>query len=1041
MPLFFCTRFLKIIFFISVKKSGKMIKEVIHMGFVPLHIRSGYSFLKSGLTMDRLFHALEKNHYASAALCDIRFLYGLPSFVNQAKAHQMHYGCGVEVSCSYFDRNFSLCFYAQDEEGYKNLIQISSYISHHDFISLEENSFSFEHIITILSTESPAFLIDELIKKENERLFLAKLTSLFPIFYLGLESYQKIDNKKEKIRAFAKQYSYRIVAFPLISYLKKEDAITLSIVEAIEKDMRLDKKEEEGLYYLRSLKEEEEIYTLDELALTEEIASSMQLEFYKKRGHLLLYHGKEDSKTTLKEHAIAGLKALHKWNQAYEERLNYELSTIESMGFSDYFLIVEDYVSFAKKEKIPVGPGRGSAAASLVAYALNITTIDPLKYHLLFESFLNPARVTMPDIDIDFGDIRRDEVVTYLRNKYGNDRVSHIVTFQTMGAKQSLRDIGRVYAYPNSDIDLLAKAIGNYNLTLREAYKKVPAFRNLVDSDPYYLSIVSLASKIEGLPRQAGIHAAGVILNEEPLTEVLPVTIDSENRYTAQYEMNPLAEQGFLKMDILGLRNLTLLSKMIEKINENHALSFSLETIPYDEKEIFSLIAEGKTMGLFQLESSGIKRAIQLIEPSSFDDVVAVIALFRPGPMSNIPTYAKRKKKEEPVTYFTESLKEILAPTYGIIVYQEQVLEVVKTIASFSLSKADLFRRAISKKDANKLEVMEKDFIEGALQNGYSEALARKIYDHILKFADYGFKKAHSVAYSVLACQLGYMKVHYPLEFYAVILEGNASSHDNKYIETISEIKSRSISLLLPNVMVSTSHYEVYQNSLLLPLTSIQGVTSLFVNELMEERKDIPFTDFFDFVIRMYTHKITSSILDKLIYGGALDCFSLSRSTMISLVPLSLEYASLVSFAYEKGKKDQDLILPPPSIIVKEDNPLENCEKESEVLGFMLSETPLKYYRETLKKENILSIHEANSQSSSLRFAGILKTIKTIKTKKGNPMAFLLFFDDEDEKEVVVFPEVYAQIYMNLNKNQIYIIEGRKGDSSFIANQIIKWRN
>lgn len=1022
------------------------------MGFSPLHIRSGYSFLKSGLTMDRLFQTIKKANYSSLALTDLGFLFGYPTFVKLANENHMHYGLGMEVQVtfgklptalsSYADQEFPLCLYAMDEEGYHSLMRISSHLSNHSSIPLDHEDIKGDHLVAVLSTDCSFFDIQALkdTLDSRPRMALLTLNQYFKHFYLGLAFYNMSElGTITLIRDFASFYGYNLVAFPLMAYAKKEDAITLRIVSSLEKDEKMDIQEESGPYYIKNYDELSKLYLEDELNKTIEIMNLLQVDFLKKRGQILLFHDEKPSAALLKEHAMNGLKKLNKWNAQYQQRLEYELSTIEQMGYSDYFLIVEDYVHYAKTHAIPVGPGRGSAAASLVAYSLNITTIDPLEYDLLFESFLNPARVTMPDIDIDFGDEKRDEVISYLKDKYGTSRVCNIVTFQTIGAKQSLRDIGRVFSFSSSDIDLLSKSIQSNNISLRDAYKKIPAFRQLVDSDTYYLSIIRLASKIEGLPRQSGLHAAGVILNETPLEDVLPLLENQDGLYTAQYEMNPLAEQGFLKMDILGLRNLTILDNAIKRVNQNHHLDLKEETLPYDEKEIFSLIAQGKTMGLFQLESSGIKRAIDLIEPTSFDDIVAVLALFRPGPMNNIPLYAKRKKGQEPVTYFTDSLKDILAPTYGIIVYQEQVLQVVKEIAGFSLQEADLFRRAISKKDAKKLEVMKVDFLKGALKNGYSEQLALQIYDHIFRFADYGFKKAHAVAYACLTCKMGYIKVHYPAEFYASILEGNASNNDAKFLDTISEIKSLSIPILLPSILSSTQHFEVENHALRLPLSIIKGISSLFVLEILKEREIHPFTSFFDFVIRMSNHKMTLSQLEALIHAGAFDEFSYSRSSLLNIMKSALEFASLVNFSYDPNEENH-FLLPPPIIINMEDDPLYRCEKEIETLGFMLSHTPLYFYQEKRKEENLYSIQEINQRPRG-RFVAILKSIKTIKTKKGSPMAFLLFFDDENEKEVIVFPETYAKCYQILERNQLYVIDGYEGkDHSFISNAIEKWR-
>lgn len=1012
------------------------------MKFVPLRIRSGYTFLQSGLTMEKLFSHLKKENFTSAGLADFGVLYGAPSFFSYAQKYQIQPILGLEIPVLYQELSFSLHLYVENEDGYRYVMRLSSLLSQKKALAIQQITAQ-KGVTCVLDATSPLLL--ERISAEDFliRQLFQYLASRFTHFYLGAGIYHEQEiTALETLRGFTKKYPYSIVAFPLIAYPKEEDALTLRIVQAIEQDAHLEIETETGPYFLRSLVAIETLYQEKEIQNTVEIASFCStFTWSKKRGHLLQYTKDHDSKTILKEQALQGLRQFQLQSKTYLDRLSYELDIIDQMGYSDYFLIVADYVQYAKTHQIPVGPGRGSAASSLVSFALQITTIDPIRYQLLFESFLNPARSSMPDIDIDFGDIKRDMVVQYLRDHYGKNRVANIVTFQTIGAKQSLRDIGRVYQFPSHDIDLLAKSIPDNRFSLRGAYQHVRAFRQLVDSDPYFLKIVQLAAKIEGLPRQAGLHAAGVVLNEEPLEEVLPVTVDGEGNYTSQYEMNPLAEQGFLKMDILGLRNLSILEDCVQRVNHYYGTAYQAETLPYEEKAIFDLIASTKTMGLFQLESNGIKRAIQLLEPECFEDVVAVLALFRPGPIDNIPVYAKRKKNHESISYFHPCLKDILSSTYGIIVYQEQVLQVVVRIAGFSLSKADLFRRAISKKDAAKLAVMEKEFMQGALQNGFDAALAKEIYQHILRFADYGFKRAHSVAYAKLSCQMGYMKVHYPAMFYAAILESSSMIHDSKFLEYVSEMKEMGLQLLLPNVQESTHQFLAKENALLLPLTSIKGISYPLCEAIVQEREKKPFRDFFDFAIRLVAHKMTGIQLVRLIDAGALDCFGYSRASLHSIQDATLQYANLVGYSYQSDTLN-DSILPPPLIEEIADDPVEKLLLESETLGFMLSETPLKYHRSAMQKKGICTISEAKQRAGLQQFAGFMKAMKTIKTKKGEPMAFLTLFDDEAEQEIVVFPKLYADCFLKLKKNTILIVTGKQEkNGSYIAESIMIWED
>ncbi len=1014
------------------------------MNFAPLHVRTGYSFLKSGLTIENLFRALKKHGYTKAGICDLKVLYGLPSFEKTAQAYQFDYALGMEAPLCYQNHDLLMCLYAEDEIGYRQLIKLSSYLSHHEKGDL--SNFDFSHLLAVLSSNQP--FMNENLQSITPQFTstLHSLSQLFAHFYLGIEIYENSNAAMvQRLRDFAQKYDYEVLAFPLIAYIQKEDAITLAIVEAIAHDEHLDKNvaQEDGIYYLRTLETMSQLYTAQELALSEKVFAYLKVNLSQKRGHLLHYPCENgDSHQALHSAALEGLQNKNLSTLEYLNRLEYELEVIEKMGYCDYFLIVADYVNYAKSHDIPVGPGRGSAASSLVSFALNITTVDPIKYNLLFESFLNPARVSMPDIDIDFGDLKRDLVVDYLHEKYGHERVASIITFQTIGAKQSIRDIGRVYNFSSFDIDMLAKAIPDNSLSLRNAYRRIPAFKKLVDSDKYYLDIIRLASKIEGLPRQAGIHAAGVVLNNEPLEECLPVIIAPNGTYISQYEMNPLAEQGFLKMDILGLRNLSIIENCLKKINSAHGSSLTMDDIPYeDDKQIFALIASTKTMGVFQLESSGIKRAIKELQPTCFEDVVAVLALFRPGPIDNIPIYARRKAGLEEPTYFTPELKDILSSTYGIIVYQEQVLQVVEKIASFTLSEADLFRRAISKKDAQKLIMMKDKFIKGATNNGYSKALANQIYDHIYRFADYGFKRAHSVAYAIISCKMAYLKVHYPAYFYAAILEGSYSANESKFVEYVSEMKSLGLTLHLPSINESTDDFIVKDDGLRFPLSSIKGISGNLVKTIVEERNKAPFISFFDFVIRLYDQRLNSGQLQNLINAGAFDEFHRTRATLLKAVDGAIEYASMVYHDYQPGIINEQIILPPPIMVEVNDDPISKCQNEANVLGVMVTKTPLSFLKDEMEKHHILALATIKkNERGPLTFAGILKSFKMIKTKKGEPMAFLLFFDDDTEQEVVLFPNLYAQNYTKLEKNKIFIITAHfESNQSCIADNLQLW--
>ena len=1004
--------------------------------FVPLRIISCYSFLQSGLTMEKIKKGVNKNAYFGLGLCDKGVMFGVPEFVKISDELKRPYLIGLECK---IDED-TLCLYAINEDGYHNLMKITTAIQKEEF-SLEFLKEKTAGLVAIIETYGGKF--KELFVNGDESFakYLFAISNLFKDgFYLGLEVTKREDvSYANKIRKFANGHRYDCIAFPRILYEKKDDAIVLKIVDAIANEEKLSEKKLEGQQYFMSIDDYKKIYRSIEIENTKKILESSTFDFHQKRGELLHYPV-NDSAVTLKESCFKALTKLGLDDkEEYVKRLEYELETIISLGYADYFLIVQDYVSYAKNNGILVGPGRGSAAGSLVSYLLNITEIDPLKYGLQFERFLNPFRKTMPDIDVDFMDIRRDEVVEYVRNKYGNEKVANIVAFQTIQAKQSLRDIGRVYDFKTSHIDLLSKRISKPNISLREAYKTLPEFKELVDSDPYFLEIVSLASKIEGLIRQNGLHAAGIILNNSPLENALPIINDFSEHYISQYEMTCLEEQGFLKMDFLGLRNLTTITYCVDLIKKNHPeININPKDIPYDDEDIFPFISTGQTTGIFQIETTVMKRGIKILKPSCFEDIVALLAINRPGPMEFLPTYAKRKEGKEPVIYDDPCLEPILKETYGIIVYQEQVNMIARVMAGFSMGQADLFRRAISKKDNEKMLENEKAFIEGAVNNGHDEKVAHKVFDLIKKFANYGFNKSHSVVYSVIACQMAYLKLHYPLEFYAAILETSSSANDSKFNEYVSEMRKRNIAIVSPNINKSTKEFSIHNDALLFPLNAIHGVNELFANNIIEERNKGEFKDYFDFVARMLKYRLSETQLNALIDAGCFDIFNSSRASFRASVKSAFQYAELTK--KDDGQLDigvNDFIK--PYLIEDHDDPLENLDKEYEALGIMLSNSPLHYKADILRSKNIVSISDAK-ENRTAKIAGLIRGIKTISTKKGGTMAFVKLADETDEIELTIFSDLYVSKIALLEKNKLIIAEikrQRRNESiDFVADTI-----
>ena len=1004
--------------------------------FVPLHIVSCYSFLQSGLTIEKIQASIVKNDYFGMGLCDNGVMFGVPSFVKASEQIKRPYIIGVQVKV---DDDF-LCLYAINEEGYHHLMEISTAIQKEEmsFDLLKEKA---SGLVAIIETNKGKFY--ELFTSHDTTFnrYLLNLSEVFKDgFYLGIEVIKKEDvSYANNVRRFANEYTYNCIAFPTILYQKKDDAIVLKIAEAIANEETLEEKKMDGQQYFMPIVSYEKIYTKAEINNTQKLLQSSTFDFHSKRGELLHYPV-DSSEEALKEKCLGALKKLKlDKDETYISRLDKELKTIISLGYADYFLIVQDYVSFAKKHGILVGCGRGSAAGCLVSYLLDITQIDPIINDLQFERFLNPYRKTMPDIDVDFMDIRRDEVVQYMREKYGNERVANIVTFQTIQAKQSLRDIGRVYGFPTNHIDLLSKRITKQNISLRDAYKTLPEFKSLVDSDSYFLQIVSLASKIEGLIRQSGLHAAGIILNNSPLENALPVLTDFSDHYISQYEMDCLEEQGFLKMDFLGLRNLTTICKAVGLVNERYPdAKLDAQHLPYDDPRVYELICSGQTMGLFQIETMAMKRAIKVIKPNCFNDVVALLALNRPGPMAFIPNYAKRKEGKEQVDYIDPSLEPILKSTYGILTYQEQINQIATTFAGYTMGEADMFRRVVSKKKKEEMANSREAFIKGAKENGHDEKTASKVFDLIERFANYGFNKSHSVAYSIIACSMAYLKAYYPLEFYSAILETSSSTNDAKFNEYVSEMKKRDIKIVAPNINLSEKEFIVKDDTLLYPLNAIHGINELLTNSILEERANGLFKDFFDFVSRMFKYKISETQIMRLIDAGCFDTFDPSRASFRASIKSALQYAEL-SYR-EDGQLDLGVsALIAPYLVRDHDDPLENLDKEYEALGIMLSNSPLHYKADILRAKKINAIVDAK-EAKNAKVAGLIRSVKTISTKKGATMAFVKLADETDEIELTVFSDEYLKSVALLEKNKLIIAsikaEKRNDSIDYICNQI-----
>jgi len=770
------------------------------------------------------------------------------------------------------------------------------------------------------------------------------------------------------------------------------------------------------------------------VANTCRIADCCDLELALNKTHLPQYKAPEGyTRESYVEYlAIEGLKSRLTERPStiplavYEQRLREELMVICSMGFAGYFLIVWDIIRFARNRNIPVGPGRGSAAGSLVAYALRITDLDPLVYTLLFERFLNPERVSLPDIDMDFCMDRRGEVLNYVVEKYGSDHVAQIITFGTLGAKAAIRDVGRVLEMPYADADKVAKLVPNQlNITLEQALETEPRLRELVETDPKVRELMTIARSLEGLARHASTHAAGVVISEEPLTDHVPLYKGANDEIVTQYSMGDVEKIGLVKFDFLGLKTLTMIRRAETLIHESHPGQppLSVELLPFDDAKTFALLSSGKTTGIFQLESSGMRDLLSGFKPDRFEDIIAIIALYRPGPMDLIPDFIKRKQGKVPIVYELPELEPILKDTYGVIVYQEQVMAIANTVAGFSLGQADILRRAMGKKKPEEMEKLRVKFLEGARQNKIAEKKAEKLYELIQKFAGYGFNKSHAAAYAVVCYHTGYLKAHYPTEFMAALMTTDMGNQD-KIVGYFTECRDLGIKVLGPDVNESQKNFAVVDGAIRFGLAAIKNVGEGAVDSVLAIRADSGrFTSFFDFCRRVDLHKVNKRMLEGLIKAGAFDSLGAKRSQLMAMLDHGIEDGAAAQQERERGQTSifgEELNgdgsahghIEPALPNVPEWDQAQRLKYERELTGFYITAHPLARYEATihaLATATTVGIAEL-SDGKEVRLCGIIATVKSMLTKKGDRMAYMTLEDLQGTVEVIVFPDLFKTV-------------------------------
>ncbi len=1005
----------------------------------PLYIRSEYSLLQSLCPINRLVKEAFEDGYKALALTDFEVLAGVGHFNRACRKAGIKPLFGMELRVLLEGNIYPLVVLAKDDNAYLKLMHLATLINESDkIIDIVRFNEYVEGSFVILSSDN-MYATSAFLRHEDALKALKKTISFFRgDVYVGLYDNDKAFNRhlNKEIKEACRQLNIPTVYMMKTLYLHQEDLEAYGVIKAIAGKQFLDDPDliVEENRYLYKPSELKELYDEDDLLNSDKIAVACNVELHFKTS-LPAYHNNKgvSSKDYLINLCKEGLKRRlkgHK-NTLYEKRLRHELNIIIKMHFADYFLIVYDFILYAKKHDILVGPGRGSAAGSLVAYCLGITDIDPLRYGLIFERFLNPERVTMPDIDVDLPDDRRDEVIAYCLEKYGKEHIGHIVTYGTLKAKQALRDVGRVLRYPLNEIDSLCKILPNDpKMTLAKAYE-IPAFRARINSDKKWLRLYELSLKIEGLPRHASTHAAGIVMSLKNLDDVVPLFSLEDNMYTTQITMEYLEAFGLIKMDFLGLRNLSILHEIVAEVKKEKP-DFNIANIPLDDQKTFALIKNVNTLGIFQLESSGMQNLIRRLQPENFEEIALTIALFRPGPMENIPQFVENRRHPEKIKYLHQDIKDILKDTYGIIVYQEQIMMIATKMAGFSMAKADILRKAMSKKKADELKALADEFINGCIARGYGAELAKEVYALILKFADYGFNKSHSVAYAKTAYELAYLKANYPLFFYKALLNGVIGAADKTY-EYILECFKIKLSLKGVSLNHSYDYYIIEDASIVLPLSIIKDVGMQAVANIVKDRNlNGPFKDYEDAVCRLYRLNINRNAIESMILAGAFDEFGLSRKTMKENLMTVLKYAA--TYGGEQlslGNFDMR-----PVLNIYRDYPLSKAKDEKKVLGFYFSLNPLW----ELKKRYNLSTEafcDLLKKSGNINGFGEVYRVKEHRTKNGEWMAFLEVHDDTGELDLAIMPNVYRQYQGQIKKNDYLYFSGlRQKEKSCLVRRL-----
>ena len=1035
--------------------------------FTHLHFHSHYSLLDGLPKIDDILKRTKTLNMTAVAITDHGVLYSAVEFYKKAKTA----GIKPIIGCEFYiapegmlnkrpnidDKRHHLILLVKNETGYKNLVKLITkahlegfyYKPRIDNELLEKHTEGLIALSACIQGQIPKAIINN--RKDEATTLAKKYQKMFGEnnFYLEIQEHPNIKEQgkaNQGLIELSKELNIPLVATNDCHYLEKDDAKAQDILMQINTGAKSSDKER-----LSMLNEDFSMKPPQEMAdfceklgvseaykNTQKIAGLCNFEFELGKSKLPFFQtpNNQTPEEYLKDLANQGLKKKSAQFSDIEEakkRLEYELSVVNQTGFAGYFLIVQDFVNWAKNNRIVVGPGRGSAGGSLVAFLLNITEVNPLQYGLLFERFLNPERISMPDIDLDFTDRRREEVIRYVSEKYGRGNVAQIITFGTMASRAVIRDVGRAMELPYSYCDQIAKMVPQ-GFSLNDCLEKVSEFRQLYDTDIKARELIDFSKKLEGVARHASTHACGVVISKEPLDEIVPLQFPNQGDQTiiTQYEMHAIDDLGILKMDLLGLKNLTILEDALARIYKVHNESIELANIPYDDAKTFKLFQKAQTTSVFQLESSGIKRYLKELKPTSLEDIIAMVALYRPGPIQFIPDYIDRKMGKKPIEYMHPKLEPILQKTYGICIYQEQLMQIARDVAGFTLPEADTLRKAIGKKIPELLRAQKDKFVEGVIKNGSSKIIGERLWEWVLPFAQYGFNKSHSVAYAIIAYHTAYLKAHYPVEFMAAVLTSEKSDVE-RIAFLIDECKDMNIEVLQPDVNESFRNFSIVpkEKKIRFGLLAIKNVGENIVETILEERKQNgPFTSFADFVGRIDSKDFNKKSMEALIKTGAFDKFE-ERGKLLN----NLEDILTFNREIRKAKTNTQVSLfatmaaPAVAFQLKDGPPVPNKQKldwEKELLGLYISSHPLENVKNYLQKK-ALPINQLKDQfpRQKIKIGGVISSIKKILTKNGQPMLFVKIEDLTDKAEVVVFPAILEKNLEALQENKIVLITGK----------------